>query len=82
MNPTIRFGSTETAAIKQWQGILGITQDGSFGPKTEEATKRWQTDHKLVADGVVGPATWAMALGNKMPKPTQKTPGASADNKA
>lgn len=82
MNPTIRKGSTETAAIKQWQGIVGVTQDGSFGSNTEAATKKWQTEHKLVADGVVGPASWSAALGTSMPKTKQKTPGASADNKA
>lgn len=57
---TIRRGSVG-ADVKKWQGILGITADGSFGPKTEAATKVFQTAHKLDADGVVGPKTWDAA---------------------
>ena len=77
-----RGGQNDIDAVKQWQGIIGVTQDGAFGPATESATKQWQTEHKLVADGVVGPDSWAAALGTKLPKNTQKTPQASVDNQA
>lgn len=59
---TLRVGSTGDDVAK-WQGIIGVTADGKFGPATENATKDWQRKHKLASDGVVGPATWAAALG-------------------
>lgn len=49
--------------VKTLQHLLGITEDGDFGPKTEEAVKKYQSNHGLVADGVVGPKTWAKLLG-------------------
>ena len=58
--PTLRKGS-KVPQVKIWQGIIGVTQDGNFGPATEAATKTWQRDHGLTADGVVGPKTWAAA---------------------
>jgi len=33
------------------------SQDGVFGPKTEQAVKRFQGKHNLEADGIVGPKT-------------------------
>jgi peptidoglycan hydrolase-like protein with peptidoglycan-binding domain len=33
------------------------SQDGVFGPKTEQAVKRFQSKHNLEADGIVGPKT-------------------------
>lgn len=80
MPSTIRRGSTGPD-VAQWQGIIGVTTDGAFGPNTEAATKTWQAQHKLVADGVVGPATWSAALGTKV-KITQKTSAAPTDNEA
>lgn len=58
---TIREGSTGQDVV-DWQHILGVTADGSFGPKTKEATIAWQKSKNLIADGVVGPATWAAAF--------------------
>ncbi len=43
--------------VKALQRALGITPDGSFGPKTESAVKMFQTDRGLFADGVAGPKT-------------------------
>lgn len=83
MNPTIKLGgANDVAAVRQWQKVIGVTADGTFGTATQAATKKWQADHKLVADGVVGPASWTAALGTKMPKVTQKTPQASVDQQA
>jgi GH24 family phage-related lysozyme (muramidase) len=64
---TIRSGSTG-ADVSTWQGVLGVTQDGAFGPATDAATKAWQRAHGLPDDGVVGPRTWAVA-GYKQPDP-------------
>jgi hypothetical protein len=58
--PTIKQGSTGDA-VRQWQGIIGVTVDGQFGPNTATATKTWQSSHGLTADGIVGPASWGAA---------------------
>ena len=58
--PLLKRGSTGDA-VKTWQGIIGVTADGVFGPDTESRTKTWQASHGLTADGVVGPATWTAA---------------------
>lgn len=62
---TLRLGSSG-AEVKKWQAIIGVTQDGSFGPATDAATRAWQKSHKLVVDGVVGPATWSIAFPRKV----------------
>lgn len=59
--PTIRRGSNGKA-VKIWQVILGIEDDGKFGGGTEAATKAWQTAHGLTNDGVVGPKTWRKGI--------------------
>lgn len=43
--------------IKPVQRVVGVEDDGSFGPLTETAIKTWQSKHFLTADGIVGPAT-------------------------
>lgn len=55
--------------IKPVQRVVGVKDDGSFGPLTETAVKTWQSKHFLTADGIVGPATctamggiWAPAV--------------------
>jgi hypothetical protein len=78
---TIKLGS-KGPDVGKWQGIIGVKVDNDFGPATQAATVSWQRQHKLVADGIVGPATWNAALGTKADKPTVKTPGYVADNKA
>lgn len=57
---TIRRGS-RGGDVAEWQGVIGVTRDGDFGPKTEAATKSWQASHSLVPDGIVGPKTWGAA---------------------
>jgi len=68
--PTIRQGSSNKEAVKQWQRVIGVTADGIFGSGTATATKNWQRAHGLTADGVVGPATWAKADSIPFPETT------------
>ena len=58
---TIKKGS-KGEDVQVLQKKLNLTDDGIFGPKTEEAVKKFQKEHSLVADGIVGPLTWE-ALG-------------------
>ena len=60
--PTLRLGD-QGDAVKTLQGLLGISADGDFGPKTKAAVIAWQRKKGLVADGIVGRASWT-ALGN------------------
>lgn len=48
--------------VKTLQNLLGIKDDGIFGPITEECVKQFQRTHGLEVDGIVGPKTW-IALG-------------------
>lgn len=65
----LRLGSSGSDVVLL-QKFLGISADGSFGPKTEQAVKLWQSKNGLTPDGVVGPVTLAkMNLGQV--KPTQ-----------
>lgn len=61
--PTIKNGSSGVAVV-EWQGIVGVTADGKFGPATETATKIWQSARGLTADGIVGPQSWNAAAIN------------------
>lgn len=47
----------EVAAIKELQGILGIAQDGKYGPATRNAVRKYQQDNGLRADGDAGSQT-------------------------
>ena len=53
----IKIGSTGDS-VKKVQEKLGLTPDGSFGPKTEAAVKEWQTKNGLTPDGIIGDSTW------------------------
>lgn len=44
--------------VKSLQRLLGLKDDGEFGPKTEEAVKEYQKKHNLTPDGIVGQQTW------------------------
>jgi len=44
--------------VKKLQTKLGLTADGSFGPKTEAAVKVWQKANGLKDNGVVDDTTW------------------------
>src|SRR3972149_3025919 len=57
VKPLLRKGSPYTADVTALQRKLGLTQDGVFGPKTEQAVKEFQKASGLTADGLVGPYT-------------------------
>lgn len=56
--PVIRRGA-RNAAVKTLQGLLGLTEDGIFGPATEAALVEFQASRELLADGICGAITWA-----------------------
>jgi len=58
----IRLGS-KGDAVKLVQAVVGATEDGDFGPRTEARVKEWQSKNGLLADGVVGPITWKKMFG-------------------
>jgi peptidoglycan hydrolase-like protein with peptidoglycan-binding domain len=51
-----RVGSTGDK-VREIQRVVGVPDDGVFGPRTEAAVRQWQSNLKLNADGVWGPAT-------------------------
>lgn len=51
---TLKVGSTGED-VKMLQASLGLTADGSFGPKTKAAVIEFQKSKGLTADGVFGP---------------------------
>lgn len=62
---SMRAGSRGPDVV-EWQRLIGVKQDGIFGPITDSATRAWQKAHPpLVVDGIVGPKTWAAAYAVK-----------------
>ena len=59
--PILRYGDTGKA-VKMWQMVLGLTQDGEFGKDTLAATLQFQRASDLEDDGEVGPLTWGAGL--------------------
>lgn len=45
--------------VKLVQKIVGVEQNGIFGPMTREHVQRWQKVHAIQPTGEVGPTTWA-----------------------
>lgn len=43
--------------VRELQRLLGITDDGVFGARTEKSVKIFQLDNGLKVDGIVGPTT-------------------------
>lgn len=72
---TLRRGSTGDS-VKLLQEMLGLKNDGSFGPKTEAAVRAVQRSLDMVPDGIVGPKTWA-AL-DQTPLPALRAAAATA----
>lgn len=55
--PVIQIGCTGTAVL-MLQAMLGVENDGNFGPATETALKAFQNNTKITADGICGKETW------------------------
>jgi peptidoglycan hydrolase-like protein with peptidoglycan-binding domain len=51
-----RVGSTGDK-VREIQKVVGVAQDGIFGPATEAAVRQWQANLQLSADGIWGPQT-------------------------
>lgn len=51
-----KVGSTGDK-VREIQQLVGVAQDGVFGPQTESAVKQWQSNLGIEADGVWGPRT-------------------------
>jgi D-alanyl-D-alanine carboxypeptidase len=58
---TLRQGSSGDD-VRLLQQLLGISDDGKFGPDTERAVQGFQAGAGLGSDGVVGPDTWCAIL--------------------
>jgi hypothetical protein len=56
-HPTIGQGD-QGPAVAEVQHILGLPEDGEFGPVTAAGVTQFQRAAALDADGVVGPNTW------------------------
>ncbi len=67
---TLRVGS-KGDQVKCLQAAVGVSADGSFGPKTKAAVVAWQASKGLTADGVFGPKSRAALSGTV----TTTTPG-------
>jgi hypothetical protein len=65
---TLKVGS-KGEDVKALQVSLGITADGSFGPKTKVALVAFQSSHGLTADGVFGPMTRLAMAGSSPVRP-------------
>ena len=48
--------------VEVWQKIVGVKEDGEFGPKTKEATLVFQRANLLEVDGIAGPESWGAGL--------------------
>lgn len=57
--PEICQGSSDTAAVVELQGLLGISADGIFGSGTTTAVKNYQILNNLTATGCADSATWS-----------------------
>ena len=55
-NTVWQVGSTGDK-VRDIQKVVGVAQDGVFGPQTEAAVRQWQANLQLSADGVWGPQT-------------------------
>lgn len=60
---TLRVGS-KGVQVQCLQTALGITADGSFGPKTKAAVVAFQANAGLVADGIFGAKSRAVWMSN------------------
>lgn len=64
--PTIKQGCSGAAnrsATIMLQKLLGIPEDGNFGPATTKSLMEAQRKHGIVADGICGPKSWTALSG-------------------
>lgn len=61
---TLRRGS-KGDDVRAVQAIVGVKQDGDFGPATDTAVRAWQSAHGLNPDGAVGPKTYTAMFGGQ-----------------
>ena len=59
--PMIESGNIGKA-VEVWQKIVGMKEDGEFGPKTKAATLAFQKAYGLEVDGIAGPESWGAGL--------------------
>jgi peptidoglycan hydrolase-like protein with peptidoglycan-binding domain len=55
---TLRRG-TRGKEVAHLQRLLGVADDGVFGPATDAAVREFQEQNDLLPDGIVGRMTWA-----------------------
>jgi hypothetical protein len=68
IRPTLRRGASGDT-VKELQRLLGVTDDGNFGPATETAVRETQAAARVVVDGIVGPHTWEVLESRRRPRP-------------
>jgi len=69
---TLKIGMTGED-VKLLQTVLGVSVDGSFGPKTKSALIAFQIKKGLSPDGVFGPKTRAKLVEGNLPDGCTKT---------
>jgi peptidoglycan hydrolase-like protein with peptidoglycan-binding domain len=59
-----KLGDTEATwpGVKNVQRVVGVAEDGAFGPRTLAAVVAWQKKHRLNPDGKFGPVSQKVAL--------------------
>jgi peptidoglycan hydrolase-like protein with peptidoglycan-binding domain len=64
------------ADVKLAQKVIGVTQDGVFGPQTAAALRTWQGKNGVKVTGVLDAATWARMVALKLipARPAATTP--------
>ena len=66
--PVLALGA-RGSAVARVQAVLGVPNDGLYGPLTLQAVKRFQAGNGLREDGVVGPRTWVALEPTKTERP-------------
>lgn len=58
------YGGIDTVNVHTWQAQMTgrgwtISQDGQYGPQSDQVCRQFQAEKGLAVDGFVGPHTWA-----------------------